>query len=132
LDDLSRQRPGGVDSQKMVLHYPLAQGFATIRMGRPSFGVVAAMAKFRAALVLRPKFDQRIHPQVEMIDGKVRPDVYIVAVLLDRGAIDKCFQDADDAGIGVGETYNRRKRTSTINFRRFRGGIATSLHSTSG
>ncbi len=55
-----------------------------------------------------------MHPQIEMIDGHVRPDVPhllltrapdfldVVEVLLDRGSVGERFHNLDHARVGIG------------------------------
>ena len=77
-------------------------------------GRVAAVAEFLVALVPRPEFHQRMHPQIQIVHGQVGPDVadlllartphlfHIVEVLLDGRAIGERFENLLDAGIRVG------------------------------
>src|SRR4030043_1354338 len=90
-----------------------SQGFATIRVRRAAFGVVpwggAAIAEFLVTAAPSPEFHQRMHPQIEMIDSHVGPDVPhlllacapdfldVVEVLLDRGSIGERFHNLHHA-----------------------------------
>ena len=95
-----------------------SQGFAAIGMGRTSVRVVprrlAAVAEFAVGAIPGPEFDQRMHPQVQVIDSQVGPDVphlllarvpdllHVVKVLLDRGAVGEGFDDLYGGGVRIG------------------------------
>ena len=68
------------------------------------------MAEFLVRAVPSPEFHQRMHPQVEMIDGHVGPDVPhlllarapdfldVVEVLFDRSPVGEGFHNLDQEG----------------------------------
>lgn len=94
-----------------------SQSFPTTHMRRLTFEVhprkIASVAKFFLGKVPRPRFDQCVHPQVQVIHGNIRPDVsylllarsphlfHVVEFLLDRSSVGECFQYLDDTGVWI-------------------------------
>ena len=77
-------------------------------------GRVAAVADFGRRLVPGPAFHERLHPQIQVERGDVRPDVadlllssapdflHVVKVLLDRRSIGEGFDDFPRRRVGMG------------------------------
>ena len=79
LDDFSGERPRGGDRRVFLAENLLPQGFAAVGVQRTALGVVprrvAAVDKLPPTFVPRPKFDQRMHPKIQIVHGQVGPDV---------------------------------------------------------
>ena len=75
---------------------------------------IAAVDQLPPALVPRPEFDQRMHPQVQVVDGQLGTNIadlllagtphllHVVEVLFDASTIGKCLEDLLDTGIRIG------------------------------
>ena len=96
----------------------MSQGFTSVGVRRAPLGIVpgrvAAVAELLAAAVPGPDFHQRMHPQIQVVHGQVRPDVAdlllagaphlleVVKVLFDGRAIGEGFEYRDFALPGIG------------------------------
>lgn len=75
---------------------------------------IAAVDQLLATLAPRPDFDQRMHPEIQVVHCQIGPDVahlllarsphffHVVEILFDGSTIGKCFENLLDAGARVG------------------------------